>query len=204
VKAKPPDKEAEMGRIVVTEFVSLDGVMEDPGGAEGFRHGGWTFKFNRGPEGDKFKLDELHAADAMLLGRRTYEGFAAAWPNIDDEEGFAAKMNSMAKYVVSSTLTDEQATWNNTTVVRGDFVAAVSELRQRSGGDILVAGSAQLVHGLTEHGLVDEYRLMVFPIVLGSGKRLFGDLADASVLQLGEVATVGDGVVTLTYRPAGG
>jgi dihydrofolate reductase len=167
------EKEIEMGRIVVTEFVSLDGVMEDPGGAEGYRHGGWTFQWNRGEAGDRFKLDELMAAEALLLGRVTYEGFAAAWPTIEDEAGFAAKMNSMPKYVISKTLQDP--TWTNTTVLSGDPVDEIKELKGRIDGDILVGGSAQLAHLLTEHDLVDEYRLMVFPVILGSGKRLFPD-----------------------------
>jgi dihydrofolate reductase len=194
-------KEAVMGRIVVSEFVSLDGVMEDPGGSEGTRNAGWTFRFNRGEDGDRFKLDETLAAEALLLGRVTYQGFAAAWPTIEDPVGFADKMNSMPKYVVSNTLTDEDASWSNSTVVRGDAVAGLTALKASVAGDLLVAGSASLVQLLAEHGLVDEYRLMVFPIILGSGKRLFGDLSEAPVLSLDEVATVGDdGVVTMTYH----
>jgi len=160
-----------MGRIVVSEFVTLDGVMEDPGGAETFAHGGWAFKFERGPEGDKFKLDEVMEADAMLLGRLTYEGFAQAWPERTDEAGFAGKMNGMRKYVVSSTLADP--TWNNSVVVRGELAEEAAKLKAEHDGDILVAGSRQLVQGLTERHLVDEYRLMVFPTLLGSGKKLF-------------------------------
>ncbi|HWF16035.1 MAG TPA: dihydrofolate reductase family protein [Acidimicrobiales bacterium] len=191
-----------MGRIVVSEFVSIDGVMEDPGGAEGTRNAGWTFRFNRGPDGDRFKLDETLAAEALLLGRVTYQGFAAAWPTIEDPVGFADKMNSMPKYVVSNTLTDGDASWDNSTVVRGDAVAGLTALKASVAGDLLVAGSASLVQLLAEHGLVDQYRLMVFPIILGSGKRLFGELSEAPVLSLDEVATVGDdGVVTLTYHP---
>ena len=185
-----------MGRIVVTEFISLDGVIEDPGGAEGYRHGGWSFKFSD-PEGMKFKLDETLAFDALLLGRLTYEGFAAAWPGREDEAGFADKMNSMPKYVVSTTLTDPS--WNNTTVLPG--IDAVAELKQRE-GDILVAGSAQLHQGLVERGLVDEWRLMVFPIVLGSGKRLFGDAADATGLELVDSRQLASGSLYLTYRKA--
>ena len=192
-----------MGRIVVSEFVTLDGVMEDPGGAEGFAHGGWAFKFERGDEGDKFKLDEVMEADAMLLGRVTYEGFAAAWPERTDEAGFAEKMNGMRKYVVSSTL--GEATWNNSVVLSGDLADEAAKLKAEHEGDILVAGSGQLVHGLTERHLVDEYRLMVFPIVLGSGKRLFEGGGDPLALGLAEVMPVGgDGVITLTYRPASG
>lgn len=189
-----------MAKLVVTEFVSLDGVMEDPGGAEGFKHGGWSFKFNRGPEGDKFKLNELDAADSQLLGRVTYQGFARAWPNIHDEQGFADRMNGMRKYVVSTTLTDDEATWNNSQVIRGDVAEEIAKLKAEPGGDILVAGSNTLVHFLTEHGLVDEYHLMVFPIVLGSGKRMFAEASDATRLTLTECQTVGDGILVLTYR----
>jgi dihydrofolate reductase len=190
-----------MGRIVVTEFMSLDGVMEDPGGAEGFKHGGWSFRFERDDRGNQFKLDELLAADVMLLGRTTYLGFAKAWPTIEDPVGFAAKMNTMPKYVVSSTLHDDEARWANSTVLRGDVVAEVTALKDRIAGDILVEGSAQLVHTLTEHGLVDEYRLMVYPIVLGSGKRVFDDLPDAVTLTLDEVINLSEGVQALTYHP---
>ena len=154
-----------MGRIVVTEFLSLDGVMEDPGGAEDIKHGGWSFEFERGEEGNKFKLDETLAAEALLLGRETYEGFAAAWPSREGE--FADKFNGMPKYVVSSTL--QEAAWNNSTVLRGDVVEEASKLREQLDGDIYVHGSAQLVQALLEHGLVDELRLMVFPVVLGTG-----------------------------------
>jgi dihydrofolate reductase len=192
-----------MGRIVVSEFVSLDGVMEDPGGSEGTRHAGWTFRFERGAEGDRFKLDELLEAEALLLGRVTYEAFAAAWPTMEDPVGFADKMNSMPKYVVSSTLQDADATWQDTTVVRGDLVAELTRLRESATGDLLVAGSAALVQLLVEHELVDELRLMVFPIVLGSGKQLFGAVTEAPVFGLGDVKTVGGGIVVLTYHPIG-
>lgn len=191
-----------MGRIVVSEFVSVDGVMEDPGGSEGTRNAGWTFRFDRGTDGDGFKLNEVLDAEALLLGRVTYQGFAAAWPTIEDPVGFAAKMNAMPKYVVSSTLTDGDANWNNSTVLRGDAVSEVTALRARVAGDLLVNGSASLVQLLAEHGLVDEYRLMVFPVLLGSGKRLFGDLSVAPFLHLDELQKVGDdGIVVLTYRP---
>jgi dihydrofolate reductase len=189
-----------MGKIVVTEFVSLDGVMEDPGGAEGYKHGGWTFEIERGAEGDKFKLDEVLEAEAQLLGRVTYEGFAAAWPTMEDEAGFADKMNSMPKYVVSSTL--QEVAWNNTTVLGGDLVEEMTKLKRDVDGVLLVAGSAQLVQGLLEHGLVDELRLMVFPILLGSGKRLFGDLSDKKRLRLVGSRTVGGGIALLIYEPA--
>ena len=186
-----------MGRIVVTEFVSLDGVMEAPGGGENFRHGGWTFEINRGEEGDKFKLDEALDAEALLLGRVTYEGFAAAWPSVEGE--FADKFNSMPKYVVSSTL--EKGEWNNTTLLKGDVVEEVSKLRHDLDGDVVVHGSAQLVQTLLEHDLVDELRLMVFPVVLGTGKRLFGDTSDKKRLRLASSRTVGDGIAILVYQP---
>ena len=189
-----------MGRIVVTEFVSLDGVMEDPGGAEGYEHGGWSFQVSRGDEGDKFKLDELVDAEAQLLGRVTYEGFAKAWPSITDEAGFAAKMNSMPKYVVSSTLTNPE--WQNTTVLSGDVAEEVSKLKQEVDGNILVAGSAQLVQALIEHDLVDELRLMVYPVVLGSGKRLFGKTSNKKALRLADSKVVGDGVQILVFESA--
>ncbi len=188
-----------MGRIVVTEFVSLDGVMEDPGGSEDFKHGAWTFEIERGEEGDKFKLDETVNAEALLLGRRTYEGFAAAWPSREGE--FADKFNTMPKYVVSSTL--ENPEWNNSTVLKGDVPEEVAKLKEEQDGDIVVHGSAQLVQTLVEHDLVDEVRLMVFPVVLGSGKRLFGETRDKKALRLTDSKTVGDGVAILIYEPAG-
>jgi len=194
---KLDEKEMEVGRIVVTEFVSLDGVMEDPGGAENFRHGGWTFEIARGDEGDKFKLDEALDAAALLLGRVTYEGFAEAWPSREGD--FADKFNSMPKYVVSSTL--EAAEWNNSTVLEGDVIDEVSKLRRDVDGDVVVHGSAQLVQALIEHDLVDELRLMVFPLVLGTGKRLFGETSDKRPLRLADSKVVGDGVAILVYRP---
>ncbi len=189
-----------MGKIVVTEFVSLDGVMEDPGGAEGYRHGGWTFEIGRGEEGDRFKFDELVEAEAQLLGRVTYEGFAAAWPTIEDDAGFAEKMNSMPKYVVSSTL--REASWSNSTILGGELRDEVAKLQTEIDGVILVAGSAQLVQGLLEHDLVDELRLMVFPVLLGAGKRLFGDVSEKKPLNLVDSKTVGDGIALLTYERA--
>jgi dihydrofolate reductase len=186
-----------MARIVVTEFVSLDGVMEDPGGAEGFEYGGWTFKFDRG-EGEKFKLDEALDTEALLLGRVTYEGFAAAWPTM--EGSFADKFNGMPKYVVSTTLEDPE--WNNSTVLEGDVAQEVSKLREKPGGDIVVHGSARLVQTLMEHDLVDELRLMVFPIVLGKGKRLFGATSDKKRLRLTDSKTVGEGIAILIYERA--
>jgi dihydrofolate reductase len=188
-----------MGRIVVTEFMSLDGVVEDPGGSEDFEHGGWSFEIERGEEGDKFKLDETLEADALLLGRVTYEGFAAAWPAREGE--FADKFNNMPKYVVSSTLEDPE--WNNSTVLKGDVAEEVSKLSERQDGNIVVHGSPRLVQTLIEHDLVDELRLMVFPVVLGSGKRLFGETSDNKRLRLADSKTVGDGVAILIYEPVG-
>jgi len=192
-----------MGRIVVTEFVSLDGVMEDPGGGEGSRHGAWTFQFDRGPEGDRFKVDELTASDSMLLGRVTYQGFAKAWPGRAGDGGFADTMNSMRKYVVSSTLSDAEATWNNTKVIRGDLRTEVAKLKAEPGGDVLVHGSARLVQGLIRLDLVDELRLMVFPIILGSGKRLFSDADRVTKLRLTSSSSVPSGILMLTYHPEG-
>jgi dihydrofolate reductase len=189
-----------MARVVVSEFVTVDGVMEDPGGAEGFERGGWAFQFERGPEGDRFKFDELMAGEILLLGRVTYEGFAKAWPSRKDEAGFADKMNGMPKRVASTTL--KRADWSNSTVIEGDVAEDVSRLRAQPGGDILVAGSGQLVRTLMEHDLVDEYRLMVFPIVLGAGKRLFADAGRASALRLTDSKKAGDCLI-LTYEPVG-
>jgi dihydrofolate reductase len=189
-----------VGRIVVTEFMSLDGVVEAPGGGEGFKHGGWSLEINRGEEGDKFKLDETLSSEALLLGRVTYEGFAASWPSRTDDAGFADKFNSMPKYVVSSTLEDPE--WNNSTVLKGDVVEEVSGLKQEQDGDIVVHGSPQLVQILLDHDLVDELRLMVFPVVLGSGKRLFGETSDKKPLRLTDSKVVGDGVAILTYQAA--
>jgi dihydrofolate reductase len=188
-----------MGRIVVTEFVSLDGVMEDPGGDSDFKHGGWTFEIEQGEEGANFKLDETRNSEALLLGRVTYQGFAKAWPSVEGE--FGDKFNNMPKYVVSKTL--EKAEWKNSTMLKGDVVKEVSKLRQKLGGDIVVHGSAQLVQTLLEHDLIDELRLMVFPVILGSGKRLFGNTSDKKPMQLADSKTVGGGVTILTYRPAG-
>jgi dihydrofolate reductase len=185
-----------MGKIVVTEFVSLDGVMEDPGGSESFRHGGWSFEISRGDEGDRFKLDETMASDALLLGRATYEGFAEAWPTRDGE--FADKFNTMPKHVVSSTLRDPE--WTNSTVVEGDLVDVVARLKEQYERDIVVHGSATLVQALIENGLVDELRLMVYPVVLGTGKRVFGETSDKRRFELVDSKVVGDGVVILVYR----
>jgi dihydrofolate reductase len=193
----PAPQERKMGRIVVTEFVSLDGVMEAPGG-EDFKYKGWSFAFDRGEEGNKFKLDETFESEALLLGRVTYEGFAAAWPTRDGE--FADKFNSMPKYVVSSTL--ESPEWNNTTVLKGDAVSEASKLKQELDGDIYVHGSCQLVQTLIENDLVDELHLMVFPVILGTGKRVFGETSDKKALRLADSRTVGEGVAILVYQPA--
>jgi dihydrofolate reductase len=187
-----------MGRIVVTEFVSLDGVIEDPGGAEDYKHGGWSFEISRGDEGDKFKLDEAFESDALLLGRVTYEGFADAWPSREGE--FADKFNQMPKYVVSTTLSDPE--WTNSTVIEGDLAEEVARLKDQIDGDIVVHGSAMLAQALVENDLVDELRLMVFPVVLGEGKRLFGETSDKKALELVDSRVVGDGVSILVYRPA--
>jgi dihydrofolate reductase len=184
-----------MGRIVVTEFISLDGVIEAPGGGEDYKYGGWTFEIDRGDEGNRFKLDETMSSAALLLGRRTYEGFAAAWPERDGE--FADKFNTMPKYVVSSTLRDPE--WTNSTVLSGDVVDEITKLKQEQDGDIVVHGSAQLVQSLIENDLVDELRLMVFPVVLGTGKRLFGETADKKRLRLSSSTVVGDGVAIQVY-----
>ena len=189
-----------MGRIVVTEFVSMDGVMEDPGGSENHRDSGWSFKIDRGDDGNKFKLDETMASDALLLGRVTYEGFAEAWPQRKDDAGFADKFNSMPKYVVSSTLSDPE--WNNSHVISGDDLAEeVGKLREEHDGDVVVHGSAQLVHALIDQDLVDEIRLMIFPVVLGEGKRVFGETGGKKTFRLSESKPVGpDGVVVQTYE----
>jgi dihydrofolate reductase len=185
-----------MSKIVVSQFVTLDGVVEDPGGSEGFERGGWAFEFERGPDGDKFKLDELMASEALLLGRVTYEGFAAAWPSRTGE--FADKFNSMPKYVVSTTVEDPE--WNNSTVIRDNVAAEIAALKEQEGGDILVNGSVQLVQTLLEHGLVDELRLMVFPVVLGAGKRLFGEEAPRTALEVVDSQSAGETVI-LILRP---
>jgi dihydrofolate reductase len=185
-----------MGKIVVTEFVSLDGVMEGPAGDNGFVRGAWSFEIDRGSEGDQFKLDETLESDALLLGRRTYEGFAAAWPSRDGE--FADKFNTMPKYVISSTL--DNPTWTNTTMLRGDVVDEVSNLRGRHDGPIVIHGSAQLVHTLIENDLVDELHLMIFPVVLGTGKRVFGETTNTKRFRLTDAKTVGDGVAVMIYE----
>jgi dihydrofolate reductase len=204
--------EDAMGKIVITEFLSLDGVVEDPGRIGGFKHAGWTFEINRGEDGDEYKLRELLGAEALLLGRITYEEFAAFWPYLADRvrsdrwyEGrprdgdYADRFNSLPKYVVSSTLEDPE--WNNSRVLEGDVVEAVSRLKRELDGEILVHGSIQLARALIEHDLADELRLMVYPVILGAGERLFGELSDKKPLRLMGTRTVGDGVVIHTYEP---
>ena len=189
-----------MGRIVVTEFVSVDGVMEAPGGEPGYAHSGWT----RDVEGDDhfaYKLEELMESHALLLGRVTYESFAGAWPERDDEAGFAAKMNAMPKYVVSSTL--DEVAWESSTLLEGDVVESVRRLRDDVDGQILVAGSRTLVHTLLENDLVDELRLMVFPVVLGSGGRVYPESERKLPLELADVRTYESGVVVTVYRRRG-
>jgi dihydrofolate reductase len=188
-----------MGTIVVTEFVSLDGVFEDPGGSENYEYGGWTFEYDRGDEGNTFKLDELMDAKVQLLGRVTYEGFADAWPS--REGPFAEKLNSDPKVVVSTTLTDPQ--WNNTRVIADDVVEQLRKLRDETDGSILVAGSGMLVETLLGADLVDELRLMVFPTILGRGRRVFPDGIDRLKFTLVESRTVGpDGVQVQVLRRA--
>ena len=200
-----------MRKVIVSEFVTLDGVTEDPGGAEGFEHGGWSIRLGS-EEQERFKSDELSAADALLLGRKTYNEFAAAWPSMmegydgpgrTELQRYTDMMTGYPKHVVSRTL-QEPLEWNNSTLIEGDVAEEVSRLKEQPGKDILVFGSAQLVRTLMGHDLIDEYRLMVFPIVLGKGKRLFGDVGETRALRLVDTKPVGPaGVLVLTYRPAG-
>jgi dihydrofolate reductase len=186
-----------MGRIVVTEFVSLDGVMEAPGG-EDFKYPGWSFEFDRGEDGEQFKLDETLESDALLIGRVTYESFADAWPK--REGPFADKFNTMPKYLVSSKIDDPE--WNNTTVIKGDVVDEVTKLKQDVDGIIQIPGSRRLVHELIEADLVDEVHMMIFPVILGTGDRMYGESSDKKPMRLKESRTVGDGVVILVYERA--
>jgi len=189
-----------MGRIIVTEFVSLDGVMEAPGGGEDYKHAGWTFKINRGEEGNKFKIKETSDSEALLLGRVTYEGFAKAWPSREGE--FADKFNRMPKYVISSTL--KKADWNNSTILSGDVTEEITKPKKKLKGNIVVHGSAQLVQALVANDLIDELRLMVFPVILGSGKKLFGEIDEKKSMKLISSQTVGDSVEILIYEPKQG
>lgn len=183
--------------IVATDYMTLDGVVQDPVGMENSGLGNWTGPFRRGPVGDGIKHEELMAAGALLLGRVTYDGFAAVWPTIDDPEGFARRINSLPKHVASRTLAS--ADWNNSTMVQGDLIEEVRKLREQDGGDVLIYGSASLVHQLVPHDLVDEFRLMIYPIVLGRGIRLFPD-DYAGRLVLTDNIPMNDGIVQLTYR----
>lgn len=183
--------------IIVTQYVSLDGVIEDPVGMEGSGLGDWTGPFSRGPEGDRFKHEELMNCDALIFGRKTYDGFAAVWPTVNDEAGFAKRMNSLPKYLASTTL--EKPEWNNTTLLAGNLPEAARALKDQPGGDILIYGSASVVHTLMPHGLIDEFRLMVYPTVLGRGVRLFPDDA-AAMLSLAECRQFNDGIVLLRYE----
>lgn len=186
-----------MGKLFVTEFVTLDGVMEDPGGSEKTPRGGWGFKFDRGPEGDRFKLEETMNSEVLLLGRVTYQGFAQAWPTREGE--FADKFNSMPKYVVSSTL--KNLNWNNSHLVVGDLQKEIKKLKETHSGQIQVAGSRHLVDFLHDHDLVDEYRFMVYPVILGSGKRLFEKTKAEVQLKLVELKPVGGGIIIQIYHP---
>jgi dihydrofolate reductase len=189
-----------MGTIVMSENVSLDGVVEDPAGVEGFRRGGWFFETDRGEDGERYTLDKTLGAEALLLGRRSYEFFAATWPSRGG--ALADKLNGVPKYVVSSTL--EAPGWSNSTVLRGDAVDEASTLKRRLDGEIVVLGSAKLARTLLEHDLVDELRLMVYPVVLGAGARLFGETSDRKPMRLLDARTVGDGITVLTYAPVRG
>lgn len=186
-----------MRKIIVSEYITLDGVIEDPGGAEGFKRGGWTRHFG-GQDQQQYKFEELFQADALLLGRRTYEGFAAAWPTMPGTGVFGERMNRLPKYVVSTT--HAEMTWN-ATLLKGDLTEAVSQLKQEEGQDILIFGSGRLVQTLNARGLIDEYRLMVFPVVLGSGQRLFPDGEEEWALKLIEARAFTSGAVILTYQP---
>ena len=185
-----------MGKIVISENVSLDGVIEDPTGAEGLSVGGWFWETNRGEDGEKFTLDKTLDAKALLLGRRTYALFAALWPSREGE--LADRMNSLPKYVVSSTLEDPD--WSNSTVLTGNVVDEVSRLKQELDGEIVVLGSPKLARTLIEHDLVDELRLMIYPVVLGAGARLFGDTSEKKSMRLADTQTVGDGIAIVSYE----
>jgi len=189
-----------MRKVIVSEYVTLDGVFEDPGGGEGTTHGGWSFQF-WSEEAAKYKFDELFASDALLLGRVTYEGFAKAWPTMKDEGGFADRMNSIPKYVVSTTL--KELEWNNSHLIQGNIAEEVARLKQQEGQDILVAGSGELVRTLMQQDLIDEYRLMVHPVVLGGGRRLFRDGSNKTVLKLVDTQSFRSGIVVLSYQAAG-
>ncbi len=189
---------SHLRKIIVSEFVSLDGVVEDPGGSEKSKHGGWTWGYWNDEIG-KFKLDEILATSALLLGRVTYQGFAAAWPSMKDENGFADRMNNLPKHVVSTTL--EKLDWNNSRQIKGNIAEEILKMKQQPGQDILIFGSGELVRELMRHDLIDEYRLLVYPVVLGGGKRLFGDEINKTV-KLAETKPFSSGVVLLRYQRA--
>ena len=189
-----------MGKVVVSQFITVDGVVEDPGGSEKLDRGGWAFEFNRGDDGNKFKLEELFGSEALLLGRKTYEGFAAAWPDRKDDAGFADKFNNMPKYVASTTLKDPE--WNNSHVLGPDLASEVNRIKGEVDGDILVNGSVMLVHALANENLVDQWNLMVFPVILGGGLKLFPDGGQQVALELQQLQSVGDdGVQVQVYTP---
>ena len=190
-----------MSKLIVSEFVSLNGIMEAPGGEQTHPHTGWTFKSIYGDDHYAYKDEELREAESLLLGRKTYEGFAAAWPERDRSDPFTDRINSMPKYVISSTLTDPE--WENTTALSGDPIEEVTKLRDADAGPILVNGSAQLVHALAEADLVDEYRAMVHPVLVADGLRMFPDPGDMKKLKLADVRAYDSGVALLIYTPAG-
>ena len=187
-----------MGKIVALEYVTLDGVMQAPGGAEEFEYSGWTMPYWHEEIG-KFQFSQLFASGALLLGRVTYQGFAAAWPSMKDEWGFADRMNNLPKYVVSTTLSE--VAWNNSRLIKDDIAAEISRLKQEVEQDILIYGSGNLIETLMDHDLIDEYQLLVYPVVLGSGARLFRDRSDKKVLKLVEAKALGPDVVALIYQP---
>lgn len=187
-----------MRKINVSEYVTLDGVMEDPGGADKTEHGGWSFQF-WSEESAKYKFDELFASDALLLGRVTYQGFAKTWPTMKNAGEFGDRMNNLPKFVFSRSLKDVD--WKNSTLIKGNVLEEVSRLKQQPGQDILVSGSGELVYTLIQHDLIDEYRLMIHPVVLGSGKRLFKDGTYIKALTLVSSTPLAKGIVVLTYQP---
>ena len=189
-----------MSKLIVSEFVSLNGIMEAPGGEQTHPHTGWTFKSIYGEDHYAYKDEEIREAESLLLGRKTYEGFAAAWPKRDRSDPFTDKINSMPKYVVSSTLTDPE--WENTTVLSGDPIEEVAKLRDADAGPVLVNGSAQLVHALCEAGLVDEYRAMVHPVLVAAGLRMFPDPSEMRILKLSDAKAYDSGVALLIYTRA--
>lgn len=186
-----------MRKVIVSEFITLDGVIQDPGGGDKSKYGGWSFPFWN-DEAEKYKHKELFESDTLLLGRVTYEGFAEAWPTMTDESGFADRMNSIPKYVVSTTL--DKAEWNNSKLIKENVAEEVSRLKNEPGQNILVSGSGQLISTLQQHGLVDEYRLMIHPVVVGGGKRLFDNTIDKNVLKLKGTKTFDTGVTVLEYE----